>query len=147
MLHMKKAILPVLALFSILLFACKDKKKAEPNTGDVPLMNKTETTTTDTRTVLGKWKMVGWNERGSLLSEADKQKVMDSTEIEITNQGKWITRATGGERPVNYTYYENTRTISLPLDNGKMESFKVSFSGNQMTLTNEKGSMVLERKN
>ena len=144
---MKKVILPVLALMSILIISCKDKKKTETTTNDAPSVNNTDTQQpAESKSILGKWKMVAWNEGGSLLSEADKQKVMDSTEIEITGEGKWITRATGAERPVNYTYYENTRTISLPGDEGKMESFKVSFSGRQMTLSNEKGSIVLERQ-
>lgn len=144
---MKKAILPILALLPFLFFSCKDKKKLEQNTQNVPLMNKVaaKEDPAESQSFLGKWKMVVWNDPNTILSPEEKQKVMDATEIELTNEGKWITRAEGKENTVSYSYYDNTRTITIPGDDGNLESLRVSFDGNRMTLTGDKGSVVLER--
>ena len=144
---MKKAIMPILALLPLLFFSCKDKKKAEEATKDVPLLNKAETANNgpETRTIVGKFKMVEWNDPTTILNAEEKQNVMNTTEIEITGDGKWVTRAEGKENAVNYTYFENTSTMNLPDDDGKMQSLKLSFSGNRIRLVGDNGSVVLER--
>ena len=141
---MKKAILPILALSPFLFFSCNSKKQSQE---PIPLANKTQPVekSAESQSFVGKWKMVVWNDPTTILSDADKQKVMDATEIELTSDGKWITRAEGKENVVNYSYYDNTRTLTIPGDDGQMESLRVSFAGNQMTLAGDKGSVVLER--
>jgi hypothetical protein len=141
-----KKILLFLAITPLFFFSCKSKN-AENATPPLPNKVAGVEKAGEPQTHTGKWKMVEWNDPSSMLNAAEKQKVMDATEIEITNDGKFISRAEGNENTVAYTYYENTRKMMLPTgEGGKMESMHVSFNGNRMTLSGDKGSMVLERK-
>lgn len=131
----------------LVLWSCKSKKQAEQNQ-PVPLDDKvTETTTVQpSNTIIGSWKILELRDANNMLTAADNQNEMKAATIEITPQGKYITHSPGNPDVVStYIYYDNTRQMNITNTAGQTLSHKVRFDGNQLNLSNNEGSFLLER--
>lgn len=106
-------------------------------------------TSSEINSPVGKWKMISWIDPGNQMTAAEKQHVLDVTEIEITPDGKYIWRTEGNPEPVvsTYLYYETTRELVLTSSKGEKQKQQISFKNGLMKLTDKNSYMELQRKN
>lgn len=127
--------------FAGMILACNNKagkdqeRKDSTATADAPVSYD--------RSLVGTWKPVRVELPGE--SEAQKQKILNETRLVFAGDGQ-VTLYTGEEtRNGTYLFSEQDSKLSIT-QNEKTERFDISWEAALLKMTNEKGTVVLQRQ-
>ena len=115
----------LIAFVAMLFFACGNKQAAKQDT------------------VIGLWKPYTLNL--GTMEENEKKELIERATIEFTADGKYISLFKGDPEKGTYTYNEKDLQLVSVSPNGEEEKFKVEWKEGRLGLSNENGSLVLEK--
>ncbi len=93
--------------------------------------------------ITGTWKPYTLN-LGDM-NENEKKELTEHATIEFTPDGKYISLFKGDPENGTYTYNEKDLRLITVSPEGKEEKFKVEWKEGRLGLSNENGSLVLEK--
>ncbi|HYC39382.1 MAG TPA: hypothetical protein VEB63_02765 [Chitinophagaceae bacterium] len=146
---MLKAIFTIVCL-AFLTTACNNEKTSGSFQDQLREKTKTEKKKTadeevPQRPLVGRWKPV--DARGENLSEADKEEIYRTAEVEFTEGGRYIAVSSRETEYGKYRLETGNETLILEKDDGTAKSFRLEWvSRSKVVLVSEEGSVTIERQ-